>query len=226
LNQAAVDKVITFWGRKYEYDLGEAAKGTFPLVEIPVQHFVDGYTFSVINLFGDNAVNFYIITGKLGKMMREQRGEIYQDIHADRTQLTSWLNRNKRSQTSIASAVNREPYDQTLRWALEQIAASPTFGGEIDAAPDELRQAARNGTVTIYGRPHSGHLASDGFYKPIESIDRLHWRDFGFDVLRCLFHDDPRECKTEPDDRRSMRHNEVYVDLRVNSAEIKAKWPS
>jgi sensor domain CHASE-containing protein len=143
LNQAAVDKVITFWGRKYEYDLGEAAKGTFPLVEIPVQHFVDGYTFSVINLFGDNAVNFYIITGKLGKMMREQRGEIYQDIHADRTQLTSWLNRNKRSQTSIASAVNREPYDQTLRWALEQIAASPTFGGEIDAAPDELRQAAR-----------------------------------------------------------------------------------
>ena len=226
LNQAAVDRLIKFWGRKYEYDLGESAKGTFPLVEIPVDHFVEGYTFNVINLFGDNAINFYITTGKLGKMMREQRGEIYQDIYADRIQLTAWLKQSRELQASIASVPNPDPYDQTLRGALEYIAASPAFGGEIDGAPDELRQAARNGVVTIYGRPYSGHLAPDGFYKPIEAIDRLHWRDFGFDVLRCIFHDDPRECKTQPDDRRSMRYDEVYVDLRVNSAEIKTKWPS
>ena len=119
----------------------------------------------------------------------------------------------------------RDPYDQNLRWALEQIAASTVFTGEIDAAPDELRQAARNGTVTIYGRPNSGHLAADGFYKPIEPIKPDHWRDFGFDVLRCLFHDDLRECRTEPDDSRALTHNETYVDLRVNSNEVQQKWP-
>jgi hypothetical protein len=126
---------------------------------------------------------------------------------------------------SDSPPLNREPYDQTVRSALEHIAASPSFAGKIDTAPDELRQAARSGTVTIYGRPESNHMTADNFYKPIEPIKPEHWRDFGFSATKCLFHEDTRQCRTEPDDNRSARYGEAYVDLRVNSAEIKARWP-
>jgi hypothetical protein len=39
LNQSAADGAIKLWGRKYKYDLGEAAATTFPLIEIPAEHF-------------------------------------------------------------------------------------------------------------------------------------------------------------------------------------------
>jgi hypothetical protein len=51
-------------------------------------------------------------------------------------------------------SVPHEPYDQPLIWALHHIAASPNFSGmDLGDTPMDLRQAARNGTVTIYGRP-------------------------------------------------------------------------
>lgn len=90
LNQAAVDKIIRFWGRKYEYDFGEATAATYPLIEIPVEHFME-FSFQPLNLFRDGQKNLYIFTGKLGKQPRELRGQIYQDIHANRTQLGEWM---------------------------------------------------------------------------------------------------------------------------------------
>jgi hypothetical protein len=94
LNQAAVDGLINFWGGKYEYDFGENSNQV--LVNIPISHFADGYVFSCLNIFGDNSKNFYIHTGKIGKTMREQRGEIFQDIHADRKQLAGWIAKNRK----------------------------------------------------------------------------------------------------------------------------------
>jgi hypothetical protein len=69
-------------------------------------------------------------------------------------------------------------------------------------------------------------LAADQYYKPPEAIPCEHWRNFGFDVMRCLFHDDERQCGTEPDEFRSLRHNEKYGDLRVHEGEIRERWPS
>jgi hypothetical protein len=112
-----------------------------------------------------------------------------------------------------------EPYDQTIRWAMEYIAPNPDEG---DAALKALRQAARSGTITIYGRPESGHPADEDD-KPFEAIPADYWRDFGFDTIRCIFHENPRECRTEPDDIHSATYGSVYVDLRVNSTQIKAK---
>jgi hypothetical protein len=123
---------------------------------------------------------------------------------------------------SILGSAAADPYDQTVRWAMQQIAFS---AHQQDVALNELRQAARNGIITIYGRPDSGSLPAGQFYKPIEAIPPDHWRDFDFDITRCIMHEDARECRTVPDDRHSLRHNEVYVDLRVNSKQIKAKWP-
>jgi hypothetical protein len=98
LNQAASDGVINFWGRKYQDRyLAEGAKESIPLDEIPVKHFKDLYLFDIFSIFGDDATNFYIHTGKLGKQMRDQVGEIYCDIHADRQQLMNWISRNKKT---------------------------------------------------------------------------------------------------------------------------------
>ncbi len=94
LNQAAVDGLINFWGHKYEYDFGEDSNESL-LVNIPISHFVDRYVFSCLNIFGENRNNYYIHTGKIGKTMREQRGEIFQDIHADRRQLEDWIAKNR-----------------------------------------------------------------------------------------------------------------------------------
>jgi hypothetical protein len=101
LNQAAADRTIKFWGRKYKYDLAEAASTTFPLIEIPAEHFAE-FSFQPLNLFRDRQTNFYISTGKLGSQPRELRGSVYQDIHACRDQLVEWMNQN----TKIGRANN------------------------------------------------------------------------------------------------------------------------
>jgi hypothetical protein len=96
LNQAAADGAIKFWGRKYEYDLGEGAATTFPLVDIPAEHFRE-FSFQPLNLFRGGQINFYIYTGTLGRQMRELRGRIYQDIHACRVQLVEWMSQNTKN---------------------------------------------------------------------------------------------------------------------------------
>jgi hypothetical protein len=54
----------------------------------------------------------------------------------------------------------------------------------------------------------------------------VHWRDFGFHVVRCLFHEDDSECRSMPDDERILsRLKQPFGDLRVSKAEIATKWP-
>ena len=89
LNQAAADGALQFWGRKYEYEFGEDAADSVPLVRISQKHFLD-YRFESTNLFGD-ASNFYIFTGRLGNQPSQLKGWIYRDIHVDRKQIEAWL---------------------------------------------------------------------------------------------------------------------------------------
>jgi hypothetical protein len=161
----------------------------------------------------DDRHTFLIRATGVGTAPRDYRCDIWVDRPDGRLRIAD----------AIPQSSRNDPYDQTVRWAMENIVEDPH---ESDAALKLLRQAARDGVVTIYGRPQSGSLAPDQFYKPIERILNDHWRDFDFDVMRCIFHEDTRECRTVPDDRRSVRYDEVYVDLRVNSTQIKAKWPT
>jgi hypothetical protein len=90
---------------------------------------------------------------KFSTLERGLSDEMYCKIYVASDQVLHFENRGDLTpQKQSLQTPLRDPYDQNLRWALEQIAASTVFTGEIDAAPDELRQAARNGTVTIYGR--------------------------------------------------------------------------
>src|SRR5262249_22694581 len=93
----------------------------------------------------------------------------------------------------------------------------------LDDALTEIRQAARLGQVTVWGRPNSLSLRVDHYYKPREAIPVEQWRDYGFDVPRCLS-DDPRRCSTEPDNERLHPKHKGYVDLHLSSDEVRAQW--
>jgi hypothetical protein len=93
----------------------------------------------------------------------------------------------------------------------------------LDDALTDIRQAARLGEVTVWGRPYAISVGIDQLYKPREPIPEEHWRNYGFDVPRCLF-DDPRRCGTEPDNERSHPKYKCYVDLQMSSEQVRARW--
>jgi len=121
----------------------------------------------------------------------------------------------------------RHGYVEPLKWAHDYLVERAGLATKGDHRIwDALRSAARAGEITIWGRPGGNGLNPDHFYKPPEPIDALHWRHFGFDELRCLYHEDERACRTEPDSGRSGFHyDETYADLRIKPAEIEARWP-
>jgi hypothetical protein len=95
LNQAAVDGTIRFWGRICEPERRESDAQTAPLVKICAAHFAE-YRLYPVNLFGEEATNFMTFTSRNGMLMRELRGQTYQDIHADRGELVRWIDRNRK----------------------------------------------------------------------------------------------------------------------------------
>jgi hypothetical protein len=80
---------------KGEPERREGDAQTVPLVEISSTHFAQ-FRFYPVNLFGEEATNFKTFTSHNGRLMRELRGQAYQDIHADRGQLVGWIGRNRK----------------------------------------------------------------------------------------------------------------------------------
>jgi hypothetical protein len=79
---------------------------------------------------------------------------------------------------SVASDAKPIP-DMLVKEAAEHLAATKA---SWDVASDEvwaeLRQAARDGRITVWGRPESAHLERP--YKPMEEIPPDHWRHYAF----------------------------------------------
>jgi len=124
--------------------------------------------------------------------------------------------------SAIADDGNPIP-DMLLREAAEHLAATKA---SWDAASDEvwaeLRQAARDGRITVWGRPESAHLERP--YKPMEEIPPDHWRHYSFDFLRCMHGENETRCRTEPDDPKRYPLNKGYADLRVNTTQVRTSW--
>jgi hypothetical protein len=127
---------------------------------------------------------------------------------------------------STSSSVAAKPLpDATVKWAFHHLCAL----ANLDAAKDDttpiwmqLRQAARDSKITVWGRPESGTLSAPQFIKPVEMVPPDHWRDYDFDVLRCLAgNDDTSFARTEPDDERKHSLAKGYADLWLNAEQIR-----
>jgi hypothetical protein len=77
--------------------------------------------------------------------------------------------------------------------------------------------------MQVWGRPESAALERP--YKPSEAITPEHWRDYGFDVLRCLHGADERPCRSIPDDDRHHPISMGYAELRVSRDQVRRVWP-
>jgi hypothetical protein len=124
--------------------------------------------------------------------------------------------------------VGTQEAERSIKWTFNRIAKLRGLNpSSDDTSPiwGELRQAARDGRVTVRGRPESGHLRLGQFSKPIEDIPCNHWRDYGFYELGCLVGDDETAfCRTEPDRGKDL--SGCYADLRVSQAQVAQLWPN
>jgi|HubBroStandDraft_6_1064221.scaffolds.fasta_scaffold40733_3 hypothetical protein len=134
------------------------------------------------------------------------------------------LHRVRRLTPPAGAVGDAKPIPNMLvKEAAEHLAAT---NASWDAASDEvwteLREAARQGRITVWGRPESAHLERP--YKPMEEIPPDHWRHYAFDFLRCMHSEDEARCRSEPDDPKRYPLNKGYADLRVNTTQVQTSW--
>jgi hypothetical protein len=113
--------------------------------------------------------------------------------------------------------------DMSIAEAHGHLVATGRWESGAVAIWDELRQTARDGRLRVWGRPESVAIAGERQNRPREPVPPEHWRDHEFDVLRCLMHDDDRECCSKPDNSRSHSGGN-YADLRVNRDQVRRLW--
>lgn len=87
----------------------------------------------------------------------------------------------------------------------------------------EIEAKARLGELACWGRRYSALRAFDN-PNPPRPVPQDHWDGYCLDYLRCVFHEDPTECRTEPRDVRGD-HTESYQDLQVNRRQSMSIWP-
>jgi hypothetical protein len=114
--------------------------------------------------------------------------------------------------------------DMLLKEAAEHLSATKSWDVTSNEVWAELRQAARDGRITVWGRPESAHLERP--HKPMEEIPPDHWRHYAFDFLRCMHSEDEVRCRSEPDDPKRRPLNKGYADLRLNATQVRTSWPA
>jgi hypothetical protein len=115
--------------------------------------------------------------------------------------------------------------DMLVKEAAQHLAAtSSSWDAASNGVWTELREAARAGRITVWGRPDSAHLERP--YKPRDEIPPDHWRHYDFDFLRCMHSEDEARCRSVPDDPKRYPVNKGYLDLRVNRKQVQTSWPA
>jgi hypothetical protein len=129
----------------------------------------------------------------------------------------------KRRLRASRAITDRLMPDMSIAEAHSHLVATGRWEAGSDELWGELRQKARHGWMRVWGRPESAALERP--YKPSEAITPEHWRDYGFDVLRCLQGGDERPCRSIPDDDRRHPVSKGYAELRVNRDQVRRVWP-
>lgn len=101
------------------------------------------------------------------------------------------------------------------------------IGKNHNEALGELRQAAANGEIWVWGRrKRTGmdDLTYDGTDTPLIPISKDYWIDGDFDPIHCLLEDAPSGCRTQPDAGVDESEFTTYQDVRVNLSQIQSRW--
>ena len=123
-----------------------------------------------------------------------------------------------RPDTPVCEAINDWLLDQS-QWGRRK---------DHNQALGELRQAAHNGEVTVWGRRKRtpmDELTYDGTDAPLTQISRDYWLTGDFDPLHCLMPDAPNRCRTQPDAGVDSATFTTFQDVQVCRQQIEATWP-
>lgn len=114
--------------------------------------------------------------------------------------------------------------DLCIRDTFEYLNVRSKWGNnrdELDAFR-ELRQAAMDGDVWIWGRLYSGN---DGGSRPLDRIQREYWRDHGLrEEVITVDRDEDRGINMTQADQFTPRR-ELFGDLHLNDAQVRRRWP-
>ncbi len=88
----------------------------------------------------------------------------------------------------------------------------------------ELRQAATDGDVWIWGRHYTGGLGFDDD-KLLDRIQRDYWKDHGLDETVVIAEREEVSGTNMTRDEHSGRPQELYSDLHLNKVQVRRRWP-
>lgn len=121
--------------------------------------------------------------------------------------------------------------DWTVRDALCWWKGSDQFDGDSAwqlSFFDQLRQAARDGDLAIWGRKNVGDFPLDMYEsRPSEVIPAGYWQDHQIDPIPHLISQDPDKRRRSHTYTPGGRERDRFYDLMVSSTEIKSygAWP-
>ena len=107
------------------------------------------------------------------------------------------------------------------QWGTHQADDSTAYDNIIP----QLREAARNGFIVVWGRWPRGVFSE---HEPRMPIEKEYWTDFTFDELRCLpaaYGDEEVITKTRRDHGQDQSDDRIFEDLFLARSQVKLHWP-
>lgn len=141
-----------------------------------------------------------------------------------------WIASKKPTETIKQNSQTHEIRDWNILNAIEwweQFTGFRKENEEVLELFSVLRQMARDGAITVWGRANSEHRSPSNYTEPLQEIPKEHWGNHDFDTLRYVYAENEgmiRDAATPPGSA-TVSVGTRYVDLRLTSQEVKEKWP-
>ena len=116
-----------------------------------------------------------------------------------------------RKPTRDISLSNGLAYILSFNWDGEIDELFPDHRKEFEHALDDVIQRARDGKITVWGRPTED--------APWKVVPAEHWEDYRVDVLHAVI----ALPRSEP--RRGMDADGIYYQLKISKREFEKEWP-
>lgn len=107
------------------------------------------------------------------------------------------------------------------QWGIHQADDRAAYDNVIP----QIREAARNGFIVVWGRLSRGVFSE---HEPRIPIEKEYWTDFTFDELRCLpaaYEDEEVITKTRRDHGQDQSDDRIFEDLFLVRSQVTLHWP-